>query len=140
MTHAVTLIAGGLHFVMDVNDVTEIVRESPLKRLSTTPETMEGLMNYRGRLIPVIRLARFFENQAVNDGTKRILILRHRERTFGVLVDDVRHVGPWPKKVSASEDVVLNPISRDGFVIDDTRYYRLLPSTLVEGIGVLGPQ
>jgi hypothetical protein len=136
----VTLIAGGLHFVMDVNDVTEIVRESPLKRLSTTPETMEGLMNYRGRLIPVIRLARFFENQAVNDGTKRILILRHRERTLGVLVDDVRRVGPWPKKVSASEEVVLNPISRDGFVIDDTRYYRLLPSTLVEGIGALGPQ
>lgn len=139
MTHAVTCRAGGLHFVIDVNDVAEIVRESPLQRLSTTPTTMEGLMSYRGRLIPVIRLASFFEHRTTDEGSKRILVMRHRERMLGVLVDDVLHIGPWRTRAAASPDQVLEPVSRDGFLLDDTWYYRLSPTTLVEGIGVMVP-
>jgi len=119
---------------MDVNDVMEIVRESPLKRLPTTPDQVEGLMNHRGRLIPVIQLARLFDATKMADGISRILIVCHHDRTLGLLVDDVERVAVWPEEAVISEDHSLNHVSDISFLLDETRYHRLRAELLIGGM------
>ncbi len=135
MKHAVTLRAGGHHFVMDVNDVVEIVREGPLKRLPTTPESIEGLMNHNSRLIPVVRLARWVSSsQESADGIPHILIIRHHDRALGILVDDIVSIGAWSDKATVSDDPSTSPISDTCFFLDGLNYFKLNAGLLVAGI------
>jgi len=47
---------GGEEFVIDILRVQEIIRTQQLTRVPNSPECMEGVMNLRGKIIPVIAL------------------------------------------------------------------------------------
>jgi purine-binding chemotaxis protein CheW len=69
----------------------------PITQLPQTPEFMEGVINLRGRVIPVIDLRKRFQLSAaaISDDT-RIIIVDVNGQTIGVIVDAVTEVVRLP--------------------------------------------
>ena len=73
--------------------VMEINRMIVITKLPQTPEFMEGVINLRGRVIPVIDLRKRFGLEAKEqDDDTRIMIIDVDAQTVGIIVDAVREV------------------------------------------------
>lgn len=78
---------------LPITKVQEINRLTPITKLPQTPVFMEGVINLRGRIIPVIDLRKRFE-LAVEEYTDdtRIIVVDFNGQTVGVIVDAVTEV------------------------------------------------
>ena|ERR1700686_1808557 len=84
---------GGEEFGIDILRVQEIIRAQQLTRVPNSPEFMEGVMNLRGRIIPVIALRkRFGLEQAPPDKQNRIVVVEIQGTVLGFIVDSVSEV------------------------------------------------
>jgi purine-binding chemotaxis protein CheW len=84
---------GDEEFAVDVGQVQEIVRLTTITAVPRSPGYVEGVVNLRGRIVPVIGLAKRFglPPHAPSKGT-RIIITEVAGRTVGMLVDAVSEV------------------------------------------------
>ena len=80
-------------FALPVSAVVEILRVTVITRIPHAPHSVRGIVNMRGRVIPVVDL-RERMSYPVQNTTKhsRILVMLVRGRTIGLLVDRVDHV------------------------------------------------
>lgn len=78
---------------LPITRVQEINRVAPITKLPQTPLFMEGIINLRGRIIPVIDLRKRFQLEVTEhtDNT-RIIIVEVNGQTIGVIVDAVNEV------------------------------------------------
>jgi purine-binding chemotaxis protein CheW len=82
---------------LPITKVQEINRMVPITRLPQTPDFMEGVINLRGRVIPVIDLRKRFQlAEAVMNDDTRIIIVDVEGQTLGVVVDAVTEVVRLP--------------------------------------------
>lgn len=80
-------------FGLPVSHVIEILRVSAITRVPHAPQTVRGVTNMRGRVLPVIDLrVRLGVNEAPIDDNARILVVSSRGRLLGLLVDGVQQV------------------------------------------------
>jgi purine-binding chemotaxis protein CheW len=89
--------AAGRRFALPLADVREVVvppRE--FVRVPRAPAYVRGVMNLRGRVVPVVDLARLLGpgKVAVDPATTRILLLAGPIRDLGILVDGVTGIVP----------------------------------------------
>ena len=82
---------------LPITKVQEINRLVPITKLPQTPAFMEGIINLRGRIIPVIDLRKRFSLAVSehNDDT-RIIIVEVSGQTVGIIVDAVTEVVRLP--------------------------------------------
>ncbi|MDF2569285.1 MAG: cheW 2 [Sporomusa sp.] len=82
---------------LPITKVQEINRLVPITKLPQTPAFMEGIINLRGRIIPVVDLRKRFQLQVsdYNDDS-RIIIVEVEGQTVGVIVDAVNEVVRMP--------------------------------------------
>lgn len=85
-------------FALDVLSVQEINRMVEVTRVPKAPYFVEGVINLRGRIIPVLDLRRRF-GLAATDRTdhSRIMVVLVRQRMVGLIVDEVVEVLRIPK-------------------------------------------
>jgi purine-binding chemotaxis protein CheW len=84
---------GGEEFGIDILRVQEIIRAQQLTRVPNSPAFMEGVMNLRGKIIPVIALRkRFGLGQAPPDKQNRIVVVEIQGTVLGFIVDSVSEV------------------------------------------------
>jgi purine-binding chemotaxis protein CheW len=84
---------GGEEFALDVLRVQEIIRLQELTRVPSSPEFMEGVMNLRGKIIPVIALRKRFGLDVVPpDKQTRIVVVEVKGTVLGFVVDSVSEV------------------------------------------------
>jgi purine-binding chemotaxis protein CheW len=84
---------GAEEFVIDILRVQEIIRTQQLTRVPDSPECMEGVMNLRGKIIPVIGLRkRFGLEEAPPDKQNRIVVVEIQGAVLGFVVDAVSEV------------------------------------------------
>ena len=85
-------------FALDVLSVQEINRMVEVTRVPKAPYFVEGVINLRGRIIPVLDLRRRFGLPA-SDRTddSRIMVVLVRQRMVGLIVDEVVEVLRVPK-------------------------------------------
>ncbi|HEY9898558.1 MAG TPA: chemotaxis protein CheW [Pantanalinema sp.] len=78
---------------VDIALIQEIVRMAEITRVPRSPEFVEGVVNLRGKIVPVIDLRRRF-GFAPAEHTKqtRIIIVSVAQRTLGLIVDGVSEV------------------------------------------------
>src|SRR5260370_31045558 len=101
---------GGEEFGIDILRVQEIIRAQQLTRVPNSPEFMEGVMNLRGKIIPVITLRkRFGLEEAPPDKQNRIVVVEIQGTVLGFIVDAVSEVLRIPADT-------LEPPPRFGFV------------------------
>ncbi|MEP6992857.1 MAG: chemotaxis protein CheW [bacterium] len=95
-THAdklVTFRLGDDHFAADVQAVERVLRYAPPTSVPDMPDYIEGIMDYQGRVVPLVNLRRRFELPAAPSAAEtRTLILNVSGEWIGVVVDAVTEV------------------------------------------------
>jgi purine-binding chemotaxis protein CheW len=89
----VTFKLGKEEFGVDIMKVQEIIKIPPVTFVPRAPRFIEGVINLRGNVIPVISLKERFKMEttgSTNDA--RIIVIQVNGRTMGVIVDQVTEV------------------------------------------------
>jgi purine-binding chemotaxis protein CheW len=80
-------------YAADIMRVKEIVKPQQLAGLPHAPAFVDGVINLRGAVIPVLDLhKRFNLPSQVSDKKNRLLIVSLSGQTFGLMVDEVTEV------------------------------------------------
>lgn len=83
----------GEHYCVEIHWVREIIRIPEVTRVPEVPDFMEGVINLRGRVTPILDLRRRFGFKKDDEAQeKRILIIEVRNQTMGLIVDGVSEV------------------------------------------------
>lgn len=89
----VTFGLGTEEFAVDILKVQEINRMMTLTRVPQSPPEVEGVINLRGKIIPVIDLRkRFGLTAAAQSEQSRIIVVEVAGRVLGFIVDRVSEV------------------------------------------------
>lgn len=84
-------------YAIAVSDVREIIGAIPITRVPGLPESMRGVINLRGRIIPVADLRIRFKLEAADYGARTcIIVVQTRGGEFGLVVDRVLEVACIP--------------------------------------------
>jgi len=80
-------------FGVDISTVQEIIRIQAITKIPKAPEFVEGVINLRGKVIPVIDLReRFGFEKTEETKSTRIVVVEVEEDTIGMIVDAVAEV------------------------------------------------
>jgi purine-binding chemotaxis protein CheW len=89
----VSFHVGGEEFCLDILRVQEIIRIQALTRVPNSPDFVEGVINLRGKVIPVIALRkRFGLEELAHDKQTRIVVSETKGSVLGFIVDSVSEV------------------------------------------------
>lgn len=88
---------GQEEYVVDIMRVREILRPMPITRVRKGPRFVEGVINLRGSVIPIIDLRRRFDLSAEEHPHRKIIILSIDGRVLGLMVDGVTEVVRVPR-------------------------------------------
>jgi purine-binding chemotaxis protein CheW len=78
---------------VDIGRVQEIIRMTTITRLPRAPEFVEGVINLRGKVIPVVDLKkRFGLDGGGRSRSSRIVVVDVGQQTLGMVVDGVSEV------------------------------------------------
>lgn len=92
-----TFAVGSEIFGLEIKYVTEIVGMQPITPLPETPEYTKGIINLRGKIIPVIDIRLKFKKES-KEYTDRtcIIVIEFGDITAGLIVDNVSEVMAIP--------------------------------------------
>jgi len=83
-------------YALDITNVHEILRVSEITPLPEMPAHMEGVINLRGKVVPVFNLRRRLGLPDVpKDQHTRIVLVSVADRLFGLFVDRVLEVNTY---------------------------------------------
>lgn len=89
----VTFRIGEEEFGVDIVAVKEIIRLMQITMVPRAPEFIEGVINLRGKVIPVVNMRkRFNKAQHAPDSSTRIVVMELDQKIVGFLVDGVSEV------------------------------------------------
>ncbi len=89
----VSFHVGGEEFGLDILRVQEIIRVQQLTRVPNSPAFVEGVINLRGKVIPVISLRQVFGlDEVEQDKQTRIVVIEVKGTVVGFMVDSVSEV------------------------------------------------
>lgn len=103
----VTFFAGGQSFSIDITDVREIRRWSPVTPLPHAPTEVLGVMNLRGSVIPIYDLAASFGLPATPENARNVIVVAmHDGQVLGLLVEAVSEILSVPRhQIQETPDV-----------------------------------
>jgi purine-binding chemotaxis protein CheW len=89
----VTLVAGGQNFCIEITQIREIRRWSPVTILPHSPSHVLGVINLRGAVIPIIDLASKLGFADIQPTERHVIIITAiKERIVGLLVESVSEI------------------------------------------------
>ena len=92
---------GDEEFGVDILKVQEINRMLDVTRVPNSPEYIDGVINLRGKVIPIIDLRRRFGmERKEHDKNTRIVVVELSGKVVGFVVDAVSEVLRIPKSVT----------------------------------------
>jgi purine-binding chemotaxis protein CheW len=112
---------GDEDYAIAITKIQEIILMKPITRLPHVPDAIEGLINLRGNVIPVVNLRKRFGLPAreFDDETRTVVVNTH-DKTVGCVVDEVTQVmrvaadqiQPVPLSVSGASRRFISGIAR----------------------------
>jgi purine-binding chemotaxis protein CheW len=80
-------------YAVAIRTIQEIILMKPITRLPQAPDSIEGLINLRGTVIPIVSLRKRFglPPRAFDDETRTVVVNTHG-KTVGLVVDEVTQV------------------------------------------------
>jgi len=101
-------------FGIDILKVQEIIRTMEITKLPRAPEFVEGVVNLRGRVIPIIDLrGRFGMAPRKHDSQTRIIVVELNQMTVGFVVDSVSEVLRIPADTVVPPPNIVSGIDSD---------------------------
>lgn len=117
----VSFKVGNEEYAVDILSVHEINRISEIATIPKSPDFIKGVINLRGKIIPVISLRKKFGlTEKENDAHSRIIVTNIHGVTIGLVVDSVSEVlrissdviEPPPPMVSGISAEFINGIAK----------------------------
>ena len=108
LIQVVSFHLGNEEYGVDISQVQEIIRMVEITHVPRAPRFMEGVINLRGQLIPIIDLRTRFGMQRI-DATKstRIVVTEIGSKRVGIVVDSVSEVLNIPiEQVEGAPDMI----------------------------------
>lgn len=100
LMHLVTFRLGREEYGVEIDLVREIIRGSDITPVPGALPHVRGVINIRGKIIPVVDLAaRFGLGRAAEGQEQRIIVVELGEKKIGMLVDSVSQVIKLPAGV-----------------------------------------
>lgn len=108
---------GGEGFCVDISKVREINRVVEITKIPEAPEFVEGVINLRGQIIPIIDLRKRFgmkiDPETATKSDNRIMVVETNGSIVGFIVDAVREVLRINSEhIEAAPDLVTSKIDR----------------------------
>jgi len=110
----------------EASQVFQIIRYQEVTKVPRMPRFIEGIINYRGSVLPVINLNKRFEigDQAVTKKTK-ILVTKMGDKQAGFIVNDVSEIfkfsdedlEPAPSLIYGESNSFLSKVGKKGDVL-----------------------
>lgn len=105
---------GDAEFGVDILKVQEINKMMELTVVPNTPPFVEGVVNLRGRIIPVLNLrARLGLDVKEYDAETRIIVVEMEDKTIGFIVDEVNEVLRIPKSITEPPPQIVSGVESD---------------------------
>jgi purine-binding chemotaxis protein CheW len=108
----VTFHVGSEEYGLDINAITEVIRPLKITPLPRMPEFIEGVVNLRGVIIPIVDLRKRFALSEIRNEPRKMRMLitkgavfaegRRGKELLGLVVDSVQEVLHVPRKEIAS--------------------------------------
>ncbi len=110
----VTFTLGNEEYAVDILKVQEINRMKEITRVPNSPSYVEGVINLRGKVIPVVNLRRKFGlAERESDEQSRIMIMDIQGITMGLVVDSVSEVLRVPSDIVEPTPPMASNISTE---------------------------
>jgi purine-binding chemotaxis protein CheW len=91
--HIIGFKVGRETYGVPITALHEIVRVPEVTAVPDAPEYVEGVINLRGRIVSVLDLRkRLGQTEPSRERHNRILVVRHREKLAGLIVDSASEV------------------------------------------------
>jgi purine-binding chemotaxis protein CheW len=91
--HLVTFQLGNEEYGVEIASVQEIIRATDITPVPGAPSHVRGVINLRGKIIPVVDLrTRFALPLAETTDAQRIIVVELKDKRIGMLVDSVSQV------------------------------------------------
>ena len=88
------------YYAADIMEVERILAYEETTKLPDSPEFVDGVINYEGKILPVISLSKRFNiSEADINKDSKIIVSSQKESKFGIIVDVVSEV----KNISAKD-------------------------------------
>ena len=111
-----------------ITQVQEIIQKPQITRLPQMPEFVKGVVNLRGKIVPVIDLRKRFNMPVGTEESQvRIIVTQISNQSVGLVVDSVKGVShlseetidPLPATVRSVEKEYLDGVGKmpDGIII-----------------------
>ncbi len=105
---------GGEEFGVDILKVQEINRMLAITKVPNAPTFVEGVVNLRGKIIPVVNLRKRLKLPVIDHNDKtRIIVVELEENTVGFIVDEVKEVLRIPKSITEPAPSMVAGIKTD---------------------------
>lgn len=118
---------GNEEYAIPIMQVQEIIRMTDITAIPQAPDFVEGIINLRGRIIPIIDLMKRFNLEGGEYSDEmRIVVVDVQNQTVGIIVDMVSEVSrlgeddiePTPETVTLSNTAYLSGVGKlDGRLI-----------------------
>lgn len=105
---------GDAEFGVDILRVQEINKMMDLTVVPNTPSFVEGVVNLRGRIIPVINLrSKLGMPVREYDTETRIIVVELDDKTIGFIVDEVNEVLRIPKSITEQPPQIVSGVDSE---------------------------
>ena len=110
----VTFKLGNEEFGLDILKVKEIIKPVAITKMPNSPYYVEGVINLRGEVIPVINLRKRL-NLAENEQNSktRIIVIETNKKTTGFIVDEVNEVLRIPENIMEATPELVSGVDSE---------------------------
>jgi purine-binding chemotaxis protein CheW len=137
MIQLVTFELAGEVFGIDILKVQEITPMSKITRVPNAPYFVEGVINLRGKVVPVVDLRKILDLELrTYDNSSRIIVLQLDGKIIGILVDRMREViwvnknmietNPTQTDSKVSENYIIGVVNLEDNLVILLDLYKLL--------------
>jgi purine-binding chemotaxis protein CheW len=129
---------GAQMYALDILRIKEVIRPQKLTPVPKAPEFIEGVINLRGVVIPVVDLRRRFDQPSGETGQKnRIIVSVLGGKVIGLVVDEVaevknftrQEIQPAPRFIKGRQaDYFLGVCQRDDDLVMIINLEKILSS------------
>lgn len=99
---------------IDILRVEEIIRIISITKIPNAPNFIEGVINLRGKVIPVIDLrTRLNRTKKSHDNNTRVIVVEVSGMTVGFIVDSVKEVLRIPKNITEPPPTMVSGLDSE---------------------------
>jgi purine-binding chemotaxis protein CheW len=96
-------------FGINIFQVQEVYKMQDITQVPNSPEIVAGVINLRGRVIPIVDIRKNFGISALPESSAKIIITEIQGRTIGIIVDQVSEVLKIPvDQIEPAPDIALS--------------------------------